>query len=235
MPFWKSLLLVAIVTAAYFFARPYFPYIALAAGVAWLAQYFRPKPIKESSDLFVAGRLADLLGLPRHPFQKAWKFRRDNVTLHLAVSGEPTPDGEVVLIDVASPLFVDTPFCFVIRSRSARIKEAGLVENSRIPGVQFEYQLSRLPSPDGLEGASNMPDLFREVSAGDAAFSPLALFGAPGLDVEKVFFNGRVLHTLFVLGPSADRYRCQQLLHVHTGFHLTLKDILANVSFKVPV
>jgi len=235
MPLWKSLILVAVVTAAYFFARPYFPYIALAGGVLWLTQYFRPKPVRETTDLFVAARLADLLGLPRHPRQRVWKFRRDETVYHLSVASIAEGSREVVVVDVATPLYRETPFCFVMRSRSAKVREADLVENSRIPDVRFEYQLRRMPTPDGIEAASNMPDLFQTTAASDSAFSPYALFSAKGIELEKVYFNGRVLHSVLVLSKDASRYDAEHLLHLHTGFHLTLRDIVDNVSFKVPV
>jgi len=41
MGYWKSLVVVVLVSLSYIFARRYFPYVAIFGGLLWVSQYFR--------------------------------------------------------------------------------------------------------------------------------------------------------------------------------------------------
>jgi len=146
------------------------------------------------------------------------------------VGGKP-----VHVVDLASPTFRKVPFCFLVRSSTSPVKEAQLVENSKIPGIKFEYQLKAVDVAQGLEAAANMADLFESIIVDNPAVEILRIFELQGVSALKVFFNGRVLHTYFVLHDSATPASAARLLDKHSGFHLTLLEILDKVDFKVPV
>ena len=236
MGFWKSLLLVTVVVLSYLFTPRYFPYVTLMGGLAWVSLYFRSRSEADVSGAAAAfAAAADLIGIKRRPLQRSAKFRRGPVLLNLSAFDVRAGARAVHVVDLASPAFRKVPFCFLVRSSRSPVKEAQLVENSRIPGIKFEYQLKRVDVPAGLESAANMEDLFESVIVDNPAVDVLDAFELGGVQTLKLFFNGRVLHTHFILHDSATRESVARLVEKHTGFHLTLLEILDKVDFKVPV
>lgn len=236
MGFWKSLVIVVLVSLSYIFTRRYFPYIAIFGALLWISQYLRSRGESDQAGAAAAfAAAADLLGLKLRPFQRSIKFRRGPVVLNLSAFEIPAGAKPVHVVDLASPTFRKVPFCFLVRSSSSPVKEAQLVENSRIPGIKFEYQLKPVDVPAGLESAANMEDLFESIIVDNPAVDILEAFDMGGGETLSVFFNGRVLHTHFILHDSATHDHAARLLDKHTGFHLTLLEILDNVDFKVPV
>jgi hypothetical protein len=229
------MLVVGVVVLAWFFAHQYFDLVALIAGVLWVTEYFRAKAlgIGVRKAVGVDG-LARILGLPVRTNQRSVKFRWNGVMLNLSAHEETVGVTTVTVWDIASPVFRKVPFCFVLRPRKAKVREADLVENSRIDGIKFEYQLQRIDAPKPLEAAANLPDLFADLLAqGNGRGMPE--WGGDVAQVQKVFFNGRVLHTLTLLDEDPSRDLVAALLDAHVAFHLNLLDLIDDVNFKVPM
>jgi len=235
MSVWKTAALVGLVVLSYFFARSYFEIVALMAGLLWASEYYRTR--NEAARLRPAASvapLAQLLGRRWRPFLRSMKLRWKNVHMNLAAFVVKSGAGEVQVTDVATPAFRKTPFCFVIRAVTSVVREAQLVENSRIPGTRFEYALRRVDVPAPFEAASNMADLFADVMGQTPAEARVERAGVDSIEVQKVFFNGRVLHSHIVVSPLVSRVELARFLDAHTAFHLTLVDIIDKVNFKVP-
>ena len=72
MGFWKSLVIVVVVSLSYFFAHRYFPYVAIFGGLLWASQYFRSRGEADLSGAAAAfAAAADLIGIKRRPFQRS--------------------------------------------------------------------------------------------------------------------------------------------------------------------
>jgi hypothetical protein len=233
---WKTLLLVTVVALAFLFARDYFEVVTLLAAVAWSVEYFRtrPTPGEEGSGRSVE-RLAELLGQKSRPFLTSLRLRVEGVPFNTTAFAVPAGGGELVVHDLACPTFRKTPLCFVVRPTRALVREAQLVENSRIPGIRFEYMLKRVEVPSPLEAACNMPDLFEELQRRADPWAWLGGSTNRGLSVQKVFFNGRVLHSHVVLGEGTTGGELMPFLAAQASFCLTLVELLDKVDFKVSV
>lgn len=227
--------MASVVVLAWFFAHRYFDLIALVAGALWVTEFFRSRSHGEGQRRAVAIEpLARALGIPVRASQRTVKVRWNGVLVHLAAHEETVGIRTITVYDIASPSFRKTPFCFVARPKKATLREADLVENSRIPGIKFEYQLRRSEVPEPLEAASNLPDLFADVMAAANGFA-FPEWGAPAAQVQKVFFNGRVLHTHAIADEKAPQEQLAALLDGHIAFHLNLLDLVDDVNFKVPM
>jgi hypothetical protein len=235
MTFWKGIVLVVVLTVFYLFAPRYFPAAVLIGIVTAVTTWFRTRDQQTSADtLETVERACNLAGLRRHPFQKRVKFRRPDAVFSLSAFTVTHKGRPQDVVDLSSLTFRKVPLAFVLRTPAALVKEAQLVENSRIPGVRFEYQLKRVELGGGLEAAANMPDLLMNIFK--ESMEPLVeLFKMPGVQVQKIFFNGRILHTHFVLPHTATGGQVTQLIDRHHQFHLTLLAILNNVNFNVPL
>jgi len=235
MATWKTTLVVGVVILAWFFAHQYFDWILFIAGGLWVTEFFRSRAQGEGQRRALPiEALARALGIPVRANQRTVKVRWNGVLLHLAAHEETVGVRTHTLYDIATPAFRKTPFCFVARPRKAKVREADLVENSRIPGIKFEYQLRRADVPEPLEAAANLPDLFADVMA--AGNGPqIVQWGAPAAAVQKVFFNGRVVHTFALLDETAPQAQLAALLDSHVAFHLNLLDLMDDVDFKVPM
>ncbi len=235
MAAWKTTLVVAVVILAWFFAHQYFDWIAFIAGGLWVTEFFRSRAQGEGQQRAVSIEpLARALGIPVRANQRSVKFRWNGVVTHLSAHEETVGVRTVTLYDLASPAFRKAPFCFVVRPRKARVREADLVENSRIPGIKFEYQLRRSELPEPLEAAANLPDLFADVMKASNG-SEIASWGAPAAQAQKVFFNGRVVHTVALADDTAPQEQLAALLDSHVAFHLNMLDLMDDVDFKVPM
>jgi len=235
MRLWKTLLLLLVVVMAWFFARRYFEVVVVVTGVMAGLELFRsrregaggPRPV-------TVAPWAELLGLRRWAAPRNLKLRRHGTLVQVYASTVRRGLGEVTVYDVATPTLRKVPFCFVARAPKAAVREAQLVENTRIPGVRFEYALTRAEWPQPLEAASNMADLVGDLAA-RLGSNPLLIGWRPqGLALQKLFFNGRVLHTHVVTGPRLDRNELWAFIDAQVDFHLTLLDLIDNVDFKVP-
>ncbi len=170
MALWKTLLLVGVVVLAWFFAHRYFDLVMLIAGILWVTEYFRSRQMGEGGERPVpVDDLARRLGIPVRTGQRSVKARWNDVLVQLSAVEVTAGTRRLTVYDLASPTFRKAPFCFVIRPRKAVIREADLVENSRIPGIKFEYQLRRVELPPPLEAAANLPDLFLDMPTGPAS------------------------------------------------------------------
>lgn len=235
MNFWKGMLLLGTLGFFYLFAPEYFA-VAVAAGVVIaVTAWFRTRDQVAGADAIETfDQICRLAGLRRHPFQKRVKFRRSSSVFNMSAFTVTHKSRPLDVGDLSSLTFRQVPLAFVVRSANATVKEAQLVENSRIAGVRFEYRLRPVELGGALEAASNMPDLL--VNIFKAAAGPaVELFQLSGLRVQKIFFNGRVLHTHFVVTPEAWEGDMKRLMGLHEEFHLTLLGILNNVNFNVPL
>ncbi len=229
------MLVVGVVILAWFFAHSYFDWIVLVAGALWVTEYFRSRSQGEGGPRHVSIEpFARTLGVPVRTQQRTLKVRWNGVLLNLAAHEETAGLRTVTLLDIASPSFHKAPFCFVVRPQKATVREADLVENSRIPGIKFEYQLRRAEVHQSLEAAANLPDLFADVMAASNGAELLA-WGGGDAHVQKLFFNGRVVHTSALLAESAPRATLAALLDSHVAFHLNLLDLVDDVDFKAPM
>lgn len=229
------MLVAGVVVLAWFFAHSYFDWVVLVAGALWVTEYFRSRSQGEGGQRPVPVEpFARILGLPARAQQRTIKVRWNGVWLHLSARAETVGLRTVTLFDIASPSFHKAPFCFVLRPRKAAVREADLVENSRIPGIKFEYQLRRAEVPEALEAAANLPDLFGDVMAAGDVAGGLAWGGAEA-QVQKVYFNGRVVHTCALTAEDAPREQLVALLDSHVAFHLNLLDLMDDVDFKAPM
>jgi hypothetical protein len=235
MATWKTTLVAAVVILAWFFAHHYFDWIAFIAGGLWVTEFFRSRAQGEGQRRAVSIEpLASALGIPVRANQRTVKFRWNGVVIHLSAHDETIGVRTVTIYDIASPAFRKAPFCFVVRPRKAKVREADLVENSRIPGIKFEYQLRRSELPEPLEAAANLPDLFADVMAAGNGHE-IVKWGEPAAQVQKVFFNGRVVHTVALADETAPREQLAPLLDSHVAFHLNMLDLMDDVDFKVPM
>lgn len=232
---WKTLVLVVVVVASFVFARDYFELVTLMAAVLWATEHFRTRGERagKTQKASVAA-IADLLGRRRHPFQRSMKLRVRGVAMNVTAFVVTRGSSEVQITDIATPLFRRTPFCFVVRLKRSLIPEAQLVENSKIPGVRFEYALKRMEFDQPFEAASNMPDLMGEVLGKLPPADRLEALLADGLKLQKYFFNGRVLHSYLVAGDELGRVELTEYLGAHVEVHRALRQTVDNVNFKVP-
>ncbi len=230
MALWKTLLLVGVVVLAWFFAHRYFDLVMLIAGILWVTEYFRSRQMGEGGERPVpVDDLARRLGIPVRTGQRSVKARWNDVLVQLSAV-EVTAGTRRLTVYT----FRKAPFCFVIRPRKAVIREADLVENSRIPGIKFEYQLRRVELPPPLEAAANLPDLFLDM-AENADGARVDRWGDGGAAVQQTFFNGRAVHTHFVVEGNGGGPSPAALLDAHVAFHLNLLDLVDDVNFKVPM
>ena len=232
MSLWKTLTLLGVIAAAWLFAPDFFEMVALMGGLVWLTEFFRIR--SQSGPGTASVELpGELLGIKVRPGLSTVKFRWRGRPVHLAGTIATTALREFNVYDVAMPAFRKTPFCFVMRHVKALVREAELVENSRIPGIRFEYALERVAANTPLEAAANMPDLFAELlSTWEGA--PPELWAQRGVALQKLFFNGRVLHAHLVLGEKTLPEDLVSFLEQQVAFHLTLLALLDKVDFKVP-
>lgn len=163
MALWKTLLLVAVMAVSFFVARRYFDLVAIVAGLLWVAEYFRSRAERRGRRRKVSvGHFAVLLGLPARSQITSFKFRWSETLVRLSGVVEDDVTPVTKMITASSPLLKKVPFCFVARRTDLKVREAQLVENSRIPDIAFEYVLRRVDLPGPWEAASNMPELFEE-------------------------------------------------------------------------
>jgi len=232
MALWKTLLIVVVIAGAWLFAPDYYQMVALMGGLVWLTEFFRSRNLAGPAAASIDSP-AKMLGLQVRSGQRGVKFRWHSRPVHLTAAVTAGTVREHVVYELALPAFRKTPFCFVMRHVKAVVREAELVENSRIPGTRFEYALERVDSAPPLEAAANMPDLYRELMVSWEGPAP-DLWAERGVQVQKVFFNGRVLHTHILLDTDLDQAELRQFLDQQVAFQLTLLTLVDKVDFKVP-
>jgi hypothetical protein len=233
MSLWKTLLLVGIVIAGYFFAHRYFELIAIVTGVLWVTEYFRTRHLSTGDKRAEVTLISSTLGTRHRAGLKSIKLRWNSVQMNVSATERTARGRTVAVYDFATPVFRKTPFCFVLRPRKAFVREEMLVENSRIQGVRFEYALTRAQTAPPLEAASNMVTLFHDIQEAAGGLH-IDRWNSKSITVQSSFFNGRVCHTHAVIQDDVTPDELRHLLDAHVAFHLTLLDIIDNVDFNVP-
>ncbi|GEM_PF-6203140 len=231
----RTLLLLAIMAAAWLYDRQVFPVVAFLAGAAWLTPYIRGRSGQEKALPQVVAKAARWMGYGTSrshltSFRVIWR----DVWVHVrgGFFGPETHSVELLSLSTAMPAQV--PFCFVIRSSQQVVREADLVENSRIPRTSFEYELKRVDLGSGMEAAGNLPDLLTEIV--DAELRRELRDGCRrAVSLQQVQFNGSLLTMQFYLSGEATAVDLSLAADLVVRFHLTLEALLANVTFKAPL
>lgn len=235
MGFWQTIVLLAAIAASYLWAEGIFPFVAIAGGLLWFSTRHRTAEERRSStEPTLAHEYASLLGIQIPQQHRGFRIRGGSVPLSVQVVAEGISDSGPLVLDLGAPGMRQVPFCFILRSLEAPHRFEDLVENSRIPGVKFEYELSRLTLPSPLEGASNQSDLMDPILDSVVRWSRCCS-RTNGLRLQSVFFNGKVLHTRFDLDGQATPLEARQLLETHRQFLDDLWHLLDQVQFKAPL
>lgn len=230
----RTLVLVGILGVAWWYDQKVFPLVAFLAAAAWLTPFVRGRRDVQPSDSGLVRRAAEWMGYGQRAFLKSFRTMWRDVWVYVR-SGRVGPEHHrIELLNLSTAFEREVPFCFVVRSREQVVKEAHLVENSRIPRTSFEYELKSVDVGSVLEGAANLPDLLVEALEG-ALRTDLEKASSRPISLQQVHFNGSQLATQLFVAKEATALDLTFVADLHVRFHLTLEALLANVSFKAPL
>lgn len=230
----RTLFLVAIVAASWWYDQKVFPLVAFLAAAAWLTPFIRGKETDSDADTGLVKRAAEWLGYGSRAFLRSFRMLWRDMWLHVRSVRLGPEHHKVELLVLSTAFSTQVPFCFVVRTREQVVREATLVENSRIPGTPFEYELARLDVGTVLEAASNLTDLMTEV-LGQTLKDDLERASKRAISLQQVHFNGTHLVSQLYVAREATALDMTLAADLHVRFHLTLEALLENVSFKAPL
>ncbi len=230
----RTLVLVLVVTAAWWYDQKVFPLVAFLAVAAWLTPFVRNRKDDEHPDTGLVKRAAEWMGYGSREFLRSFRMVWRDVWMHVRSIRVGPEHSQVELLVLTTSLPEEVPFCFMLRTREQVVKEATLVENSRIPRTPFEYELSCVDAGVNLEAAANLPDLLGE-ALDPGLRSDLEKASKRPISLQQLHFNGSHLVSQLYVTRDATALDLSLVADLHVRFHLTLEALVANVSFKAPL
>lgn len=228
MKMWKGLALLAALVLVYLFVPRFLPWAIVLAGLVWIttSRVAASTPVRSREEITQAHRFATALGMDYARWTRGFRFMREGWRLRVATVPEGS-DG-LELLDLTIGGWPVVPLCFLVRGANPPLREENLVENSRIPGTRFEYELRPFDAAAPLEGASNLPDLMGHLR------DELGELARHSTGLQRLFFNGRVLHLQFRM-EGLEASVVPGMVDAWLEVALGLEDVLDRVNFRAPL
>ena len=178
--------------------RSLFP-VFLVVSVVWVvAEHVRGRRAGPPVPRAIAAEAARLLHGARRTRRGAWIVPMAGGEVRLGQGDLPGQiAGDAIFLTLSVPLGRRIPFCFAVRPEHPPVRWMHMVENTPIPGVDFEYRLRAVPVGERLEAASNHPDLLGDWLHGETLRTVLVLGEAPVPGFQGLLFDGQRLVSLW--------------------------------------